>query len=43
MNRMTSAINALAEAEGWSQRSQHDLGLLLWALFRYYARRLSNG
>jgi hypothetical protein len=36
------AIETLAESESWDQRSVADLGVLLWALFRYYARRLAD-
>jgi hypothetical protein len=35
------AVACVAEAFGWTSMSQDDLGLLLWALFRYYAMRLA--
>jgi hypothetical protein len=38
---MKQAIEAVATSFGWDKMSTHDLGLLLWALFRYYAGRLS--
>lgn len=34
------AVTVLAKAFGWEEKSTHDLGLMLWALFRYYVRRL---
>lgn len=36
------AVLRVAEANGWDTYSTHDLGLMLWALFRYYARRLHS-
>lgn len=34
------AIQKVAEAEGWDKRSTYEVGLLLWAIFRYYVWRL---
>ena len=33
------AIENVAQAFHWNQQSDHDLGLMLWCLFRYYAMR----
>ena len=35
-------VQAVAEAFGWDKESTHDLGLMLWALFRYYAWRYTD-
>lgn len=34
-----SCVQSVAEAFGWDKESTHNLGLMLWALFRYYAWR----
>ncbi len=36
---MKQAIEAVAISFEWNKMSTHDLGLLLWSLFRYYASR----
>ena len=33
------AINRVAKALGWDKQPVENLGLMLWCLFRYYARR----
>lgn len=35
-----SALEKLAKAEAWDRMPIDDLGVLLWALFQYYIRRL---
>jgi hypothetical protein len=39
---LVRAITRVAESQGWDERSTDDLGLMLWALFRYYAHRLGS-
>ena len=33
------AVDLVAKAFGWDALPTQELGLLLWALFRYYAKR----
>jgi hypothetical protein len=35
-----AALETLAKAQRWDKMSIEDLGVLLWALFHFYARRL---
>lgn len=37
---MRVAVMRVAESEGWDKRTLHEVGLLLWSLFRYYVIRL---
>jgi hypothetical protein len=37
-----TAVLCLADSEGWNNRTVHEVGLLLWAIFRYYAIRLAG-
>jgi len=37
-----AALHKLAAAKGWDKKSPQELGLLLWALFHYYALRLPH-
>ena len=39
---LESAIQIVAKAFGWHQESTHNLGLMLWVLFRYYAERAAE-
>ena len=34
-----SAASHVIKAFGWDKETTHNLGLLLWVLFRYYAQR----
>jgi hypothetical protein len=36
------AVIRVAESEGWNNRTLHEVGLLMWALFRYYVIRLGS-
>ena len=36
---LESTIQTVAKAFGWDEETTHSLGLMLWCLFRYYARR----
>lgn len=36
------AVFRVAEAMRWDEESTYDLGLMLWALFRYYAHRAAE-
>jgi hypothetical protein len=36
------AIETVAASFGWDRMTIYDLGLLLWALFRYYAWRQAD-
>jgi hypothetical protein len=36
------AVEVVAAAFGWDRMAAEDLGLLLWALFRYYVLRLAD-
>lgn len=36
------AVVYVARSEGWNDRELHELGLLLWCLFRYYVIRLGE-
>jgi hypothetical protein len=36
------AVLKVAEALGWTNYSLHDLGLMMWAAFRYYAIRAES-
>lgn len=38
----SQAVQKVAAVMGWDEYSTGDLGLMLWALFRYYARRLGE-
>ena len=39
MPEQSNAVDIVAERLSWTRRSTHELGLMLWALFRYYAKR----
>lgn len=34
-----AAVMAVAESHGWNRLSDRSLGLMLWAMFRYYVMR----
>jgi hypothetical protein len=36
------AIYEVADSLGWDKQSTKNLGLMLWALFRYYADRAEH-
>jgi hypothetical protein len=38
--QQSEAVVAVAKAFGWTDMETDDLGIMLWALFRYYAGRL---
>lgn len=40
--RTRLAIEAVAVSEGWNHRSFDELGILLWALFRYFTIRMKE-
>lgn len=38
-----AAVHVVAKDQGWDRLSGKRLGLLLWALFHYFAWRIGNG